>query len=257
MVEKLTGSITTCAVALSETQKAELAGRYKILPPSRIKIIPLGFSFQSKESSAPQREIFRGKYGLRPDDVAIGIVGRIVAVKNHAFFIEVLHRLLLDPTHTPVAFFIVGDGQLKPQICRHLEQKNISYNTHSISNDNRVVLTSWLTNMSETMSGLDIVVLTSLNEGTPMSLLEAQYFKKAIVATDVGGVKDTLYDGVTGLLSEHDDVDAFILKLRLLIENKDLRLKMGEEGYKFVTTKFTKESEIVATRHLYFSLLKK
>jgi glycosyltransferase involved in cell wall biosynthesis len=256
IVEKLIGKVTTCAVALSETQKIELVGRYKILPPCRIKIIPLGLNFPDTVSSSEQRETFRGKYGLQPEDIAIGIVGRIVAVKNHPFFIDVLQRLLSNRTRSPVAFFIIGDGELKPRICEYLEQKNISYNTHSVTDDNRVVLTSWLTDMNETMNGLDIVVLTSLNEGTPMSLLEAQYFKKAVVSTDVGGVKDTLADGITGLMCKYDDTDAFAFKLRQLVDNKDVRIKMGEEGYKFVTAKFNKDSEIAATRELYFSLLK-
>lgn len=256
IVETLVGKITTCAVALSEAQKTELAEKYKVLPPSKIKIIPLGFAFSQVNDIALQRQAFRTKYSLTPNDVAVGIVGRIVPVKNHSLFVNVVQQLISEPPANPAAFFIVGDGDLKNKVEKDLQQKNIPFNKHSVTGKNRVVFTSWLTEMYEVMNGLDIIVLTSLNEGTPLSIIEAQFFKRPVVSTNVGGVKDTMVNGKTGFVSESNDVAAFTNNLRLLINNKELRNKMGEEGYCFASAKFSKENEISITRQFYFALLK-
>jgi glycosyltransferase involved in cell wall biosynthesis len=255
-VERTIGKITTSAIALGDAQKNELAGKYRILPPAKIKIIPLGFAFDQLNDSVTLRKAFRNKYGLQPNDVAIGIVGRIVAVKNHSFFVRVLHSLVNIPTVNPTAFFIIGDGHLRVQVEKDLKEKRIPFNANSITNENRVVFTSWLTEMYEVMNGLDIIVLTSLNEGTPLSIIEAQYFKKPVVSTNVGGVTDTIVVGRTGFVSESNDETTFTQKLRLLIENGELRSQMGREGYDFVSARFSKQKEIEITKELYLSLLK-
>jgi glycosyltransferase involved in cell wall biosynthesis len=110
--------------------------------------------------------------------------------------------------------------------------------------------------VDEVMNGLDIVALSSLNEGTPLSIIEAQYFKKPVVSTDVGGVKDTVLDGRSGFLVASNDAIAFTEKLRLLIDDKNLRQAMGEEGHRFVSTRFSKQSEIQTMSDFYQLLLK-
>lgn len=254
-IEKMVGKITTCAVALSETQKIELVEKYAILPSSKINIIPLGFAFEQTNDSSTFRDTFRSRYGLQQEDVAIGIVGRIVAVKNHAFFIDIIQQILSVPATKPAAFFIIGDGDLKKQMEDELRQKNMSFNHHLITISNRIVFTSWLTEMYEVMNGLDIIVLTSLNEGTPLSIIEAQYFKKPVVSTNVGGVKDTMIEGLSGFLSESNDLATFTYNLRLLIDDKGLRDHMGVEGNKFVLERFSKQTEIKETMELYTRLL--
>lgn len=255
-VERWMGKITTAAVALSTIQKDDLVENYKILPASKIRIIPLGFHFEPVSNPAEQRSNFRKKYGLKDNDVAIGIVGRIVAIKNHSFFVRVAAQLLKLPLQNPVAFFIIGDGDLKIQVENELRRNNIHCNNNSITNDNRVVFTSWLTNTSEVMSGLDIIVLTSLNEGTPLSIIEAQYFKKPVVCTNVGGVKDTMCEGKSGFLVDNNDITIFTQKLHQLVEDKNLRNEMGEEGFDFASKKFCKQKEIEDTKTLYLNLLK-
>jgi len=255
MVETWLGKITTSAIALSNVQKNELVEHYKILPAAKVKTIHLGFEVDSNKDFVALRARFRNKYGLKERDVAVGIVGRIVAVKNHQLFVNVIEQLMKAPTHHPVAFFIVGDGDLRKQVEKNLQQKNISFNDHSINKDNRVVFTSWITEMDEVMSGLDVIALSSLNEGTPLSIIEAQYFKKPVVCTNVGGVKDTVLDGKSGFLVNRNDPNAFTDRLRLLIDGQHLRQEMGEEGFQFVSTKFSKQGEIDATEDFYHFLL--
>ncbi len=257
LFERAISKITTCAIALSPSQKDELVNQYKVLQASKVAVVPLGFAFDNYTSSLPSREHFRKAYNLQQNDVAIGIVGRIVPVKNHSFFVKVIRELLSKGFPNPPAFFIVGDGDLRLQIEEELKQKNISFSNKTITQGTRVVFTSWLTDLKKVMSGLDIVVLTSLNEGTPLSVIEAQFFKKPVVATNAGGVKDSLENGVTGFLVEKNDITTFCEKLCLLINNKDLRKTMGVAGNRFASVKFSKQKEVTTIKDLYFSLLDK
>jgi len=254
-VERSVGKITTSAICLSPAQKQELVETYKILPASKVSIIPLGFAFDQQQSAGQCRQAFRNKYGLQPHDVAVGIVGRIVPVKNHAFFLQVAEQILAEATNTNVAFFVVGDGEVRDKVEALLTEKQIAFNNNRITAANRVVFTSWITDMYEVMNGLDIVALTSLNEGTPLSVIEAQYFKKPVVSTDAGGVRDTMIDNVTGFITNQDDLPAFKQKLQLLINNRELRETMGEAGCKFASEQFSKQNEIDRTKSFYFSLL--
>lgn len=256
LIERAVAKITTRAIALSASQKHELVNQYKILPASKIAVIPLGFAFDEYKNPLAYREDFRKKYNLKQNDVATGIVGRIVHVKNHSFFVKIIDQILSAYKTNPPGFFIIGDGNLRPQVEDELRQTNISFSNNAISLQTRVVFTSWLTNICEVMNGLDIVVLTSLNEGTPLSIIEAQFFKKPLVSTDAGGVKDSMQDGITGFLIEKNDITSFCKKLSMLIDNKELRDTMGEAGNKFVSDKFSKHEEVMAIKNLYFSLLK-
>ena len=255
-VERMVGQITTCAIALSESQKNELVNQYHILPASKIVVIQLGFDFDNKDY-ATLRQNFRNRYNVQQDDVAIGIVGRIVPVKNHSFFVKVIHSILSSGVKNPPAFFIIGDGYLRSNVETELRQKKIAFSNKAMSRETRVVFTSWLTDIVKVMNGLDIVVLTSLNEGTPLSVIEAQFFEKPVVATNVGGLKDSMRPGITGFIVEKNDLITFCEKLDLLIVDEHLRNTMGKEGNKFASVEFSKQKEITLTTDLYFYLLRK
>ncbi len=255
-IERQTGKITTAAVALSDAQKKELVEEFKILPASKIAIIPLGFAYDANIDKKFLRDTFRNKYGLQNNDIAIGIIGRIVPIKNHLFFVQVIKEILSSHISSRAAFFIIGDGQLRWQIEDELSKQQILFSNKRITAENRVVFTSWITDIYEVMNGLDIVTLTSLNEGTPLSIIEAQFFNKPVVSTNVGGVKDTMEDAKTGFLIQKDDVKCFSEKVALLITDEDLRVRMGEEGHKFAVQRFSKQSEVDKTKEFYFSLLK-
>lgn len=255
--ERIAGKITTAAIALSSAQKNELVNEFKVLPASKMSVIELGFDFDNNKDAAAYRQTFRNRYKLQNNDVAIGIVGRIVPVKNHSFFVKVIERILSAGTANTPAFFIVGDGYLRAQLENELNQKNILFSDKAVSSEVRVVFTSWLTEVYEVMNGLDIVALTSLNEGTPLSVIEAGFFKKPIVSTDVGGVKDSMQDGITGFLTGKNDITTFANKIGLLINDQQMRNQMGEAGNAFASFKFSKQKEVTVTKKLYFSLLNK
>ncbi len=102
---------------------------------------------------------------------------------------------------------------------------------------------------------MDIIALTSLNEGTPVSLIEAQASNKPIITTVVGGIEDVVIKNKTALLSESNNFNAFADNLLLLVENDILRKELSVEGWNFVKNKYHYSRLIDDMKHLYYSLL--
>jgi glycosyltransferase involved in cell wall biosynthesis len=118
------------------------------------------------------------------------------------------------------------------------------------------VFTSWEKEVDKVYPGLDIVCLTSFNEGTPVSLIEAQAANKPIVSTNVGGIENVVIPGRTALLSEISDKEKFFQNLHQLAENDLKRKEMSKEGWKYAGERFSYSSLVMNMSALYHSLLK-
>lgn len=253
LAERQLAKISTRVVAISNTQKTELAVTYKIAPQQKISVIPLGIDESLFSNQLNNRATFRQAYGLLPKTIAIGIIGRIVPVKNYPLFVKVVAGFLAV-TNRDVRFFVIGDGHEKANVQHLLTDNNIAWGEgFSVTNNARVIFTSWLPDVSKALYGLDAVILTSHNEGTPMSIIEAQFCGKPVVATNVGGVKDTFADGESGFLIEADNSGAFIEKLLLLVNDDELRQNMSIKAATFARENFSKAKEIDNFKALYNS----
>ena len=256
LLERLLARITTRIIALSDSQKKELVEKYRIADESKIEVIRMSIDTSKFNGSlASKREKFRADYLVHPDEIAIGIVGRIVPVKNHHLFLEVSAEILKN-TNTKVRFFIVGDGILRQELEEKLLADNLPF-THFPANPVRkaITFTSWILNVEEVMAGLDIVVLTSLNEGTPISLMEAQAAGTPVVSTNVGAVNELVLHEKTGLIVAANTKEDIVTALMRLIENNSLREKMGIEGHRFIHEHFSKKHQLESIKDLYRNLL--
>ena len=174
-MEKRLGRITTIIIAISKWQKKELTEIYKIVPAEKIRTISLGIEAEKINiDPVKQRCVFRKKYAIEDDVIAIGIAGRIVPIKNLQLFVQVAANLLSSVTKK-ICFFIMGDGILKKQIEAQCTALNIHY-TENVGEKADMIFTSWIEDIVPAMHAMDIIALTSNNEGTPMSLIEAQWF---------------------------------------------------------------------------------
>jgi len=244
-------------IAISHEQKRELTDKYKIAGNSKFQIIPLGFELDLfKENVEEKRTRFRSEFRILDDEIAIGIIGRLVPVKNHGLFLESIYKVLKN-TKKRVKVFIIGDGETRSEIEQLAYKLEISFNVVGANVDDTKTLTftSWRTDIDVINAGLDIICLSSLNEGTPVSLIEAQAAGKPIVATKVGGVEDIVIEGETALLSEIDDKERFFSNLLLLVEDEPLRKKMSEKGNAFVMERFGVQRLANDFRKLYYELL--
>jgi glycosyltransferase involved in cell wall biosynthesis len=254
--ERYLASKTDRIIAISDQQKTELVDTFRICKPEKMTVIPLGLDLRKFYEDQEQKRIrFRKKLGISDDELAIGIVGRVVPIKNHKLFIDAIQEVL-SKTSRKLRFVVVGDGDMRESLFSLLDQYLITYNyLPEQTQPAQVTFTSWLTEMDEVYAGLEIVALTSLNEGTPVSLIEAQAANKPIVSTRVGGVEDVVIENKTALLCPSEQVSPFSDALLRLTENDHLRHQMGQFGNQHVKDRFDKDRLVSDVRSLYHQLL--
>lgn len=254
-IERYLARRSSGIIAISEIQKQELAETYRIAASEKISIIPLGFDLDRfSQNQTAKRAAFRQYFQIADDEIAIGIVGRIVPVKNHALFVASVARLAAQ-TRRKLRFIVVGDGDMRPSMEAQFREAGIDY--AYFPDEPRPALaicTSWQTEMDEVFSGLDIVALCSLNEGTPVSLIEAQAASKPVVSTAVGGVANVVTNGRAGFVTATSDEQAFSDALLQLTEQDTLRQQFGEFGHDFVAQRFSYQ-RLVADMDAYYRKL--
>jgi glycosyltransferase involved in cell wall biosynthesis len=257
--ERFLAKKTDAIIAISDSQRDELVNVYKIAPANKVFTIPLGFNLDKFSTDQTTKQIiFRNKHGLDGTEFTIGIIGRIVPIKNHDMFLEVA-AIVKQKTKKNVRFLIIGDGELRPQIEKKSVELGLTY-SYFITNPKAktdVLVTSWETEIDQVLAGLNMVLLTSNNEGTPVSLIEAQSARIPVVSTNVGGVEDVVIHGETGFITHVNDVQTFANYVLQLIEDEDLCKKMGNAGYDNVIKRYSKQRLVGDMRKLYFSFLNK
>jgi glycosyltransferase involved in cell wall biosynthesis len=254
-LERQLAAKTSAIVAISARQKEELCEIHRIAPSHRTHVIPLGFDLGRFTFDQPLRRAnFRKKYDVSNDIFAIGIVGRLAAVKNHLLFLEALALLKLQ-TNIKFRAFIVGDGELRSKIEAWCDALMLTRSTASDPRQSDVVFLSWITDVAQILPGFDAVALTSHNEGTPVSLIEAQAAGVPVVSTRVGGVADILLQGETGLLTRPGSPDDLAGALRLLMEDQDLYDDMARRAPAFALEHFSRERLASDMRALYEGLI--
>ena len=227
-IEKNLAKKSTKIIAISEIQKKELSEIHRICPAEKIEVIPLGFDltrFNTDKDS--KRKKFRKKWNLKENEIAIGIIGRLVPIKNHSFFIDSIKEII-KKSNFPIRAFIVGDGEEKHNLINYVRNINLDYSLDT--SPATFHFTSWIKEIDEVNSGMDIICLTSLNEGTPVSLIEAQANGKPIVSTKTGGIKNIVLENKTALLSENNDLHSFSQNLLSLVNNSEKRQLFSKYG---------------------------
>ena len=219
-------------------------------------MIPLGLDLDNFTiDQGIKRNNFRTEFGLDEDTVAIGIIGRLVPVKNHQLFIKAL-KYVLNNTGVKVKAFIIGDGESRSAIEQLAGSLEIKVSQHTDKEHvHPIVFTSWRTDVDAVCAGLDVIALTSLNEGTPVSLIEAQAAGKPIVSTRVGGIADVVLEDQTALLSDINDEKLFSENLLQLVNDVSLRNRFSQTGRDFVISKFSYHRLVNDMGKLYHELL--
>jgi glycosyltransferase involved in cell wall biosynthesis len=249
-IERRLAKRSSGIIAISDLQKKELSLDHRICKENHVKVIPLGFDLSRfAEKRKNSRLMVRERYGLKENEVAIAIVGRLVPVKDHGFFLDAVNEVL-KRTKKQIKVFIVGDGTEGEKIRQRAELIN---QTHGES----VIMTSWIKDIAEFNAGMDIMCLTSLNEGTPVSLIEAQASGIPVISTDVGGVRDIVIEGETGHVIAKGDLEGYVQKMLELIEDEKKREIMSQNGWPFVRDKFHYERLVRDMEEYYKELLKK
>ena len=255
-IERYLANKSTVIIAISEKQKEELSKEHKICNPEKIRVVPLGFDLQKfQDNQIEKRTDFRKKYLLDDDEIAIGIIGRLVPVKNHHMFIDIINNIS-NKTSKKIRAFIIGDGESRDELISYTTSKNIDFVEFTKEQAKKLIIyTSWIKDADWALAGLDILCLTSFNEGTPVSLIEAQAANKPIVTTNVGGIENVVKENVTGFLHQLDDFEGYSKSLLKLVDDDELRNKMSMEGWDFVKNKYHYTRLVSDMEKLYDELL--
>jgi glycosyltransferase involved in cell wall biosynthesis len=239
-------------VVISEQQRQEIGERFGVGRAAQFRIVPLGLDLDEMKE---RRGDLRKELGIAGDEITIGIVGRLCEVKHHALLLEAARLVAQASPASRIRFVIVGDGHLRGDL-EDLSQK--------LGIANRVSFTGFRRDATALYGEFDIVALTSLNEGTPLTLIEAMACGRAIAATEVGGVVDVMGErrlsqsGFTvwdhGVTAASRDAAGLARALQFLIERPELRRQMGARGRVFVRTRLSKERLINDIKEVYREL---
>ncbi|MFP6890150.1 MAG: glycosyltransferase [Nitrospinota bacterium] len=177
---------STALITLSASLQEELS-ELGVARPEKVVVIPLGIElepFLDMAEGVPGTNPVRGELALSVDTPLVGIVGRLVPIKDHLLFFEAASRLVKEGAGTrsgAAHFLIVGDGEMRPELESRAGSLGIRERCHFIG---------WRSDLPDIYESLDLVALTSRNEGTPLCIIEGMAAARAIVAMNVGGVGD-------------------------------------------------------------------
>ena len=254
-IERYLAKKSSAIIAISEKQKKELTEIYKISDPDKTHVIHLGFDLNKfRDNQSEKRATFRKHYLIDDDEIAIVIIGRLAPIKNHEFFLRIISKVT-EYSQKKIRAFIVGDGETHEKLENYCNLLQLDFcNFTNQPSKKTITFTSWITNVDWPLAGCDIVCMTSFNEGTPVSLIEAQAAGKPVISTNVGGVSDIL-SKECGFLIEQENENEFFSQLLQIIENDELRNSLGKNGWLNVGQKFHYNKLVENTRKLYHQLL--
>ena len=242
-LERALARRTDVLVAVSPEIRDELLG-LGIGKPSQWRVVPLGLDlapFEQVGTPAVPGGGLRKAVGLGPGVPLAGVLGRLVPIKDHA-------TLLSAVASVPgLHLAVLGDGELRGQLEARARELGISDRTHFLG---------WWADTPGALADLDVVALSSRNEGTPVTLIEALAAARPVVATDVGGVRHVVQPEETGWLCPAGDPAALAALLeRAVFSDRETAARLGEEGRRRAGARFGKDRMLAEYFSIYEELL--
>jgi glycosyltransferase involved in cell wall biosynthesis len=245
-IERLLARFTTCLIAVSEEVRADLV-RLRVAPSECIVVLPLGFDFSRFDAPADERrerrETFRRSLGIPLEAPLVTLVGRLEPIKRVDRFLRVAS--LIDEPKS-VWFLVVGDGSLREELQQSPEAAKLG---------DRLVWAGLRSDMPDVYFASDLVVVTSDNEGTAVSAIEAQAAGLPVVTTRVGGMPAVVLDGENGFVTEPEAEEAFVNAIVRLLLDDGLRCRLGAAGREHALSAFSLERLVEDVDELYQRLL--
>jgi len=211
-IERLLALATDQIITISPSQYKDITETFKIAPARKVAMVRLGLELQPLKNLQHTDEL-KSSIGLPPQAKLLGFVGRLVPVKNIGMAIQVLERLLQEDNSYHLCF--AGDGEEREKWVQYTRQHNIDEHVHFLG---------WIEKIEYVLAGIDILILTSLNEGTPIAVIEAMTSQVPVVATAVGGVPDLIQHEKNGFLVSINDVESMVQYIKRIVSSqKEIR----------------------------------
>jgi glycosyltransferase involved in cell wall biosynthesis len=242
-IERELARASDALVAVSPEVRDELVA-LGVAPREKFAVVRLGIPLDERLSDATADLDYRRLYGIRPQSFVVGWVGRMTAVKDTGATLEILHALRRRGVDAVLC--MVGDGPDRERL-------------EALAHDLGIAKLCFFVGYQPEVAGFyrlfDAFLLPSLNEGTPVSAIEALAAGTPVVANRVGGLPDVVRDGVDGYLVTAGDVEGAAGKLELLARDARLRRKLGASGRARVLERYSVARLVDDVDRLYRSLL--
>jgi glycosyltransferase involved in cell wall biosynthesis len=244
-IERLLARFTTRLIAVSEEVRDDLV-RLGVAPAERIVVVPVGFDLSRfvvpEEERRARREAFRAGLGIPIEVPLVTLVGRLEPIKRVDRFLRVANRI-----EEPRAWFlVVGDGTLREQLQESVEARSLG---------ERLVWAGLREDMPDVYFATDVLTVTSDNEGTAVTAIEAQAAGVPVVTTRVGGMSSVVLDGETGYVTAREDEAAFANALAHLLVDEHGPSALGSAGEERVRHVFALDRLVSDVDVLYRRLL--
>jgi glycosyltransferase involved in cell wall biosynthesis len=236
---------TDVLIAVSAEVRDDLV-RLGVAEPERFVVIPLGFDltrFLDDSDRAQRRQTLRTEWGLAAEDEVITLIARLVPIKRVDRFLAVARTLADRPR---ARFVIVGDGELHGELVSSEDARALG---------DRLTWAGFRRDMADVCFASDVIVLTSDNEGTPVSLIEAQAAAVPVVGSDVGGMRSAVIDGETGMLAQREDTAALVEAVSAVLDDRALAQRLGSAGRAHAVSAFTVQRLAEDHERLYQRIL--
>ncbi|MGQ9820201.1 MAG: glycosyltransferase [Candidatus Kapaibacteriales bacterium] len=214
-------------IAISADCRAKLLKNY-FLNPRKIHVIYCGIDTDKFSPKLNNYQSIAKAIGINRDTLVVGTIAQLRYYKGIDLFIKAVPEVLKKFQNT--IFLIVGDGP---------ERNTLEKLSRDIGVEKHVKFLGLCKDISSVLRHFDIFVLPSRREGLPLSILEAMYFQKPIIATDVGAIKEIVKPGETGFLIKSENIDQIVKVTIDLLSSAERRIQYGINGYQLVTTKFS------------------
>ncbi len=235
--------VVDAVIVNSAAAASELAGRFGV-PESKVENIGVGTDLERIESARPNEEL-RRDLGLG-DSKVVGIVAKLSPVKGHRHFLKA--AALMSKAYEDVNFLIVGDGPERTRLERTADELGLSEKVHFIGVRDDVPAVLKL---------MDVLVLSSLSEGSPNVVLEGMAAGVPVVAVRVGGVPEVVEDGVSGLLVDPGSAPGLSNAVLGLLNDADRAREMGKKGLAIAVENYDINRVVARVEDVLDELLKR
>jgi glycosyltransferase involved in cell wall biosynthesis len=244
ILERVLAGMTTTLVAVSPEVQDDLV-RLHVAPASKFAVIRLGIELDQRvRDDNAERTATRRLLGLGDDPFVVGWVGRMTAVKHTDVVVRVLGELV--ERGVDARLLLVGDGPDRDDLERY---------AHELGVIRRCLFLGYQEDVARWYNAIDALLLPSVNEGTPVSVIESLAARRPAVATRVGGTPDVIRDGVDGFLVDPSDGEALAERLAELARDPELRTQMGAAGRERVLKRYAVDRLVDDVDRLYRRLL--
>jgi glycosyltransferase involved in cell wall biosynthesis len=237
--ERALARISDRILVLSARQRNDIGLRFRIAPPSAIHVVPLGLDLADLLVLEAGRR-------AREDAFVYGYVGRFVPVKNVLLLLRAFARVHAQRPHTRL--LMVGDGDTIADARAFVAGASLG---------SAVEFAGWRHDVADVYGSIDALVLSSVNEGTPVSVIEAMAAALPVVATAVGGVPDVVTHGETGLLVESQSAETLEAAMRHLADSPTDCRRLGLAARESVRTRFSAERLVSDVAGVYTAALRR